>query len=87
MAILDNIKSKEFWIHVLKLGGIFFVIFVLLSALISNFSDVMAGDFEQVYQEQWADGKWRKDLLLKAAISFVYAIYMVSRRRRVEEKS
>ena len=87
MAILDNFKSKEFWIHVLKLGGVFFVIFVLLSALISNFSDVLAGNFEQVYQEQWSDGKWRRDLLIKAAISFVYAIYMVSRRRKVEEKS
>lgn len=86
MGYFDNFKSKDFWVDVFKLGIIFFVTFVLLSLLISNFSNIMSGNFETVYQNEWANGKWKKDLAIKAAITLIYSVYMTSRRRRIQER-
>jgi len=86
MGILDNFKNKQFWIEVLKLGIIFFVLFMGFSLLIAHFSNVISGNFEQIYQEEWADGKWVGDVALKGTISFVYAIYMISRRINSKER-
>ena len=85
MAVLDDFKNKKFWIAVVKLAVVFFVVFVILSLLISNFSAVISGDFATVYQEEWANGKWKRDLSIKAAITFVYAVYMTSRRQNFEK--
>ena len=87
MGVLDNFKNKNFWIAVLKLGVVFFIIFVLLSAFISNFSAVVAGDFSAVYEQEWGDGKWKADLGIKAAITFIYAVYMTSRRQNFEKQN
>ncbi|WP_424493325.1 hypothetical protein [Salinimicrobium sp. GXAS 041] len=86
MGYLDNFKSKEFWIDVFKLGIIFFVTFVILSLLISNFGNIMDGDFQAVYENEWSNGKWKRDLAIKAAITLVYAVYMTSRRRKAQER-
>lgn len=80
MGIMDNFKNKQYWIEVMKLGVIFFVLFMGFSTLIAHFSKVFSGDFAAIYREEWADGKWVADVALKGVISFVYAIYMVSRR-------
>lgn len=80
MGFLDNLKNKQFWIEVLKLGVIFFVLFMGFSLLFAQFSNVFSGNFAQIYQEEWADGKWLSDVALKGSISLVYAMYMVSKR-------
>ena len=80
MGILENIKSKQYWIEVVKLGVIFFVLFMGSSTLIAHFSNVFSGNFAAIYKEEWADGKWVGDVALKGIISFIYAMYMVSRR-------
>lgn len=85
MGIMDNIRTRRFWVEVLKLGTIFFVLFMGFSLLFAQFSNVTSGNFEQIYQEEWADGKWVGDVALKAIISFVYSIYMVSRRMSTRE--
>lgn len=87
MGYLDNFKRKDFWIDVLKLSVIFFIIFVALSLLISNFSNVISGDWSAVYEQEWSNGKWKRDLSLKAAITIVYAIYMTSRRQKTQENN
>lgn len=87
MGYFDNFKSRDFWIDVLKLSVVFFIIFVILSLLISNFSNIFSGNWSAVYEQEWSNGKWKRDLSVKAAITIVYAIYMTSRRRRVEEKN
>ena len=85
MGMLDNFKNKQYWIVVLKLGVIFFVLFMGFSLLFAQFSNVFSGNFAQIYQEEWADGKWVNDVLLKGAISLVYAMYMVSKRMSSKE--
>ena len=58
MGMLDNFKNKQYWIEVLKLGVIFLVLFMGFSLLFAQFSNVFSGNFAQIYQEEWADGKW-----------------------------
>lgn len=86
MQIFENFKSQEFWVNVAKLATVFFILFVIISLVISHFSEIFSGDFETVYQEEWANGKWINYFLIKLAISFVYAVYMVSRQRSLKRK-
>ena len=81
MRILEDLKNSDYWLKVFQLGTIFFVIFVGLSLIISHFRQIISGDFELIYQDEFADGKWVEYLLIKAAISLVYAMYMTSRRK------
>ncbi len=84
MGYLDNFKSKEFWVKVAKLASVFFLLFVSISLIISHFSEIMSGNFGVIYEEEWADGKWKNYFAIKAVISIVYAIYMTSRRRKMQ---
>lgn len=86
MRILENIKSPDFWVKVLQLAVIFFIIFVGISLIISHFQAIVSGDFAQIYQDEWADGKWVNYFLIKLAISVVYAIYMTSRRKEYQRR-
>lgn len=86
MALLDDLKSKTYWMEVVKMGMIFFVLFTFFSLLILHFSKVLSGEFSAIYEQEWAHGKWQRDLLVKAVISLVYAMYMVSRRGRFGPK-
>ncbi len=52
--------------------------------MISHFRKITAGDFAAIYEDEFADGQWVEYFLIKAAISFVYAIYMTSRRRNFD---
>lgn len=81
MAILDNFKDKNFWIEVLKLSAIFFVLFVAISLIISNASAVFSGNFAAAIEQEWGGGKWKSDLSFKLAITFIYSVYMTSRRK------
>ena len=83
MGYMDNFNSRDFWMDVLKLGVVFFLVFVVISVIISHFRQLMAGDFQTIYEDEWADGQWQNYFGIKAAISFVYAVYMTSRRRRM----
>ena len=81
MRILEDLKNPDYWTKVLQLAIIFFVIFVGLSLIISHFRQIISGDFAAIYQDEFANGKWVEYLLIKAAISLVYAMYMTSRRK------
>lgn len=87
MQILEDFKSSDYWIRVLQLGSIFFLIFVGLSLILSHFRQILEGNFAAVYEDEWADGQWVEYFLVKAAISFVYAIYMTSRRKNFKKKN
>lgn len=84
MRILEDFKNSDYWVKVLQLGCIFFVIFVGLSLVISHFRQITSGNFAAIYVDEFANGQWVEYFLIKAAISFVYAIYMTSRRRNFD---
>jgi uncharacterized membrane protein (DUF485 family) len=81
MRIFDNFKNPDFWVKVFQLAFVFFVVFVGISLIISHFSEIMAGNFAAIYEDEWANGKWMNYFLIKAVISIVYSIYMTSRRK------
>lgn len=85
MGFSDNLRTKQYWIEVFKLGIIFFVLFMGFSLLFAQFSNVFSGNFAQIYEEEWANGKWIKDVALKGTISLVYAMYMVNKRMSSKE--
>lgn len=87
MGLLDNFRNKIFWINVLKLGTVFFVLFIFISLIISHFAALSSGDFNAIYEDEWAEGRWREYFLIKLTISFVYAVYMVSRKMSREKRS
>ena len=84
MRILEDVKNPDYWKKVLQLGIIFFVVLVGLSLIISHFQQIIAGNFAGIYKEEFADGQWVEYLLIKAAISLVYAMYMTSRRKNFQ---
>ncbi|WP_029035141.1 hypothetical protein [Salinimicrobium terrae] len=86
MRILEDIKNPNYWVRVLQLGTIFFVIFVGLSLIISHFNQIISGEFAVIYQDEFSNGKWIEYFLVKAAISFVYAMYMTSRRKNFKRE-
>ncbi len=86
MRILEDLKNPDYWTKVLQLGTIFFVIFVGLSLIISHFRQITSGDFTVIYEEEFANGKWVEYLLVKGAISLVYAMYMTSRRKNFKRE-
>ncbi len=81
MGIFDNFKNPDFWKKTLQLALVFFLLFVGISLIISHFRQIVAGNFEAIYQDEWANGQWVNYFLIKAVISLVYAIYMTSRRK------
>lgn len=86
MKVLENFKNPDFWVKVLQLALVFFVIFVGISLIISHFRQIISGDFAAIYEDEWSDGKWVNYFLIKAAISFVYAVYMTSRRKNFKTR-
>lgn len=87
MGIFDNFKNPDFWKKTLQLAFIFFALFVGISLVITHFSQIVAGDFAAIYEDEWANGKWMNYFLIKAVISLVYAIYMTSRRKNFQPKN
>lgn len=85
MGFSDKLRNKQYWIEVFKLGIIFFVLFMGFSLLFAQFSNVFSGNFAQIYEEEWANGKWIKDVALKGTISLVYSMYMVNKRMSSKE--
>lgn len=80
MKLLEKFKYTSFWVAALKLGAIFFVLFVLISMIFANAGAFFSGNFSEVIHVQWGEGRWRSDIPLKLAITIIYAVYMTSRR-------
>jgi predicted tellurium resistance membrane protein TerC len=87
MTLFDNFKNSDFWKKTLQLATVFFLLFIGISLIISHFKQIVSGNFETIYQEEWANGQWVNYFLIKAAISLVYAVYMTSRRKNFQPKN
>lgn len=86
MRILEDFRNPNYWVSVLQLTFVFFIIFIGISLVISHFDAIISGDFALIYKDEWANGQWVNYFLVKFAISFVYSIYMTSRRRNFAPK-
>ena len=79
MTFLNNLKLPQYWKHVLRIGMLFFVLLVIISLLFNSFTDILKFDLEAVKSENFSDGKWRKFIYSKVAISLVYSMWVTHR--------
>lgn len=82
MTFLENIKTGVFWKAVLKISIPFFIAVVLISLLFNNFSDIINFDLEAIKTKNFTNGKWVRFIQPKAAISFVYGIWITQRNMK-----
>lgn len=80
MTFLEKVKTPIYWRHVLRIGMLFLVLLIIISLLFNSFSDILKFDLEAVKIKNFSDGKWRKFVFSKVAISLVYAMWVVNRK-------
>ena len=69
-------KNPLVWKNTLKVGLLILVTVVVFAVLFNSFSSVKSGDWSQVVQENFADGKALGFFLPKVLFSFAYAFYL-----------
>lgn len=86
MKLFEKFKHRTFWVETLKLGGVFFILFVVISMILANAGAFFSGNFGAVIEAEWGEGRWRSDIPLKLAITLIYAVYMTSRRWNMKKQ-
>ncbi|NNC71065.1 MAG: hypothetical protein HKN90_09615 [Flavobacteriaceae bacterium] len=79
MTFLEKVKTPIYWRHVLRIGLLFLVLLIIISLLFNSFSDILKFDLDAVNTENFSEGKWKKFMISKIAISLVYAMWVTNR--------
>jgi len=79
MTFLEKVKTPIYWQHVFRIGLLFLVLLIIISLLFNSFSDILKFDLEAVNNNNFSDGKWKKFIFSKIAISLVYAMWVTNR--------
>ncbi|TYP97841.1 hypothetical protein C7447_1036 [Tenacibaculum adriaticum] len=82
MSLLHKFQQKEFWINVLKVGLPFFIIVTIIILFMNNGKAIISGDFETVYQANFANQKWIRFWLIKIVISLGYGMYITNKNMK-----
>ena len=80
MSVLEKIKQPLFWTNFAKVAIPFFVIVTIVSLLLASFSDIFSGDFTQVAETNFLNGKWKNFFGFKVVFSAVYGFYMTNKK-------
>ncbi|WKD85797.1 hypothetical protein KCTC32516_01143 [Polaribacter huanghezhanensis] len=82
MTILEKLKSPGFWINFLKIALPFLLFVTLISLFMTSWRAIFAGDFAEVNEVNFTEGKWQRFWGFKIGISFLYALYMTIRKTK-----
>jgi len=82
MTFLEKIKTKIFWINVLKIAFPFFIIVLAISLLVNSFSSVINLDIETLKSLYISEGKWKFLILPKIIMSIAYGIWISQRNMK-----
>ena len=82
MSLLTKFQQKEFWVNVVKIGLPFLIIVTVIILFMNNGKSIISGDFETVYQANFADKKWVRFWLTKVVISLGYGMYMTNKKMK-----
>lgn len=82
MSMFNKMKSKLFWINVVKVAFPFFIFVTIISLFMNSWRDIFAGDFTTVAETNFTDGKWLSFWLYKVVFSFLYGIYMTNKNMK-----
>ena len=86
MMFLKNLRNSNFWRLFLHFAAPFFIFVTIFSLLISSFSDVFSGNFDNVYQTNFVDGKWKAFFTPKIVLSLVYGFYMANKNSKLKKR-
>ncbi len=79
MTFLERLQTSNFWKNVLKVSIPFFIIVTIFSLFINSFSAIFSGDFDTVYQTNFANNKWQSFWGYKMLFSILYGMYMTNK--------
>ena len=82
MSFFQKISKAEFWKNVLKVSVPFLIIVTLFALFFQNGKDIFKGDFNKVYQANFADLKWVRFWLPKVVICLIYGIYITNKNTK-----
>ncbi len=82
MSFLKKIQQPEFWPNFLKVTIPFFVIVTIFSLAINSWSDIFAGDFAKVSEDNFNNGKWQVFFGYKIVFSTVYGLYITNKNMK-----
>ncbi|WP_347173569.1 hypothetical protein [Polaribacter uvawellassae] len=82
MTILEKMKSPGFWTNVFKIALPFFILVTVISLFMNSWREIFAGDFAEVNEANFADGKWKRFFALKIIISYFYALYVAIKKTK-----
>jgi len=82
MTFFQKISTSLFWKNVFRIGIPFFIIVTLFSLFFQNGKAIFSGDFNTVYQNNFADLKWVRFWLPKVVISLIYGIYITNKNTK-----
>jgi len=82
MTFSEKIQLKSFWVNVLKVGIPFFAIWLIFSLFLNSGKAILAGDFNTVNQNNFADLQWTATVLPKFIISLIYGIYFSNKNTK-----
>ncbi|CAM1362806.1 conserved hypothetical protein [Tenacibaculum litopenaei] len=80
MSLANNVKKLEFWKNVGKVALPFLLVVVIITLILNNASDIFSGDFQAVYEFNFADGKWKRFWAMKIVVSFFYSIWITNKK-------
>ncbi|GGG95373.1 hypothetical protein GCM10011416_11130 [Polaribacter pacificus] len=82
MTFLEKIQSPNFFVNFCKVAIPFFIVLVIFSLLVSNFSDLTSFNFKPVAEANFTDGKWVNFFGIKVVFSIIYGFWITIRKTR-----
>ncbi|MGJ8743782.1 hypothetical protein [Polaribacter sp.] len=82
MTFLEKIKEPLFWSSFMKVTIPFFVMVVLISLVMNSASDIFSGNFSNVSEINFGQGKWVSFFGIKIVISVVYGCYITNKNMK-----
>lgn len=82
MSFFLKIKQKFFWQNTLKTAVAFFIFVTIISLLMNSWRDIFVGDFAQVTEANFNNGKWIEFWSYKVVLSVLYGIYMTNKKMK-----
>lgn len=86
MSFLENLKQQKFWKLFINFAVPFLLFVTVFSLLINSFSDIFSGNFTEVHQTNFAEGRWKAFFAPKIVLSLVYGFYMASKNIKLKER-
>ena len=82
MSLLSNVKKKNYWVNVVKIGIPFLIVVTVFILLFNSGKSIFSGDFETVYNTHFSNKKWVRVWLTKLVISLGYGMYVANKNMK-----